>query len=171
MNVDEFRSSWTIFAFLVLCQLANKGVIDMASIRKVDHAEIRAILVKHLIAAATRNADLLQEAFTPEAIFVGTDDEENWTIDQYVQLLEGSENGWDMTNCTERFIYEIVPAYGNVAGFFETVVHEEYGPMRASGIVVRNSEGKWQIAHYVLSFSIPNRVVDQSEFTMLMSAQ
>lgn len=118
------------------------------------------VLQGHHEATATKDVDTLRTLFVPSAQFIGTDDTEKMLLEEYVNYLEDTESGWDMRECLERQVLDIIPAYGNAVGFFEVVKHQEYGLMRGSGVLVRDLVGNWRISIYVLSFSVPNHVVD-----------
>lgn len=132
----------------------------------VELQSIQRVLTAHLEAVATKNVDLLRNSFTPYALFVGTDDSERWSLDHLANILAGTKNGWDMTACTSRTI-QPTPLAGMVT-FFETIVHEKYGPLRGSGLLVRGTDWEWRIAQYVLSFSVPNEVVKKTNILELL---
>jgi hypothetical protein len=132
-----------------------------------DNDAILALLDRHHEAAATKNVEGLQEVFVPHGLFVGTDDTEKRTTNQLLDALERTKSGWDMTHCLQRHIYA-VPGHPDVATFFEVVNHTKYGHLRGSGCVVRE-DGRWQIASYTLSFSVPNEVVDQTNILELLA--
>jgi len=46
---------------------------------------------------------------------------------------------------------------GRVAWFDERLHNDKYGEVRGSGVLIWRAE-RWQIAHYVMSFPIPNGV-------------
>lgn len=125
------------------------------------------VLETHLRAAATKDVALLLNVFTSDSIFVGTDDIEQWASARLAEYLEDSADGWDMSRCLQRSIFLL--AGGDHAAFFEILVHQQYGTMRGSGAVVRDAEGNWKIAHYVLSFSVPNAAVEDPAFLPLLN--
>ena len=130
---------------------------------------IAAVLDNHLRAAATKDVVSLLSSFAPGSYFVGTDDTEQWPIAKLAQLLRDSEGGWDMSRCLERSIFPL--GGGDHAAFHEMLVHQQYGVMRGSGVVSRNVQGNWEIAHYVLSFSIPNATAENPAFVQLLNHQ
>jgi hypothetical protein len=140
----------------------------MVQMALVDKAVIKDLLGRHHEATATKNLRALQcYVFAPEMIFVGTDDSEKWRLARFLTALEETESGWDMTECLERHVYP-VPGHPEVGSFFEVVRHTKYGPLRGSGTVVKGARG-WEILHYVLSFSVPNDVVDKTNILSLLA--
>ncbi|MBL7045594.1 MAG: nuclear transport factor 2 family protein [Parcubacteria group bacterium] len=134
---------------------------------ELDEGPVERVLITHLVAVATKDVRQLRNAFTADALFVGTDDTEQWSVDRLIAVLEDSENGWNMLDCTERIIC-FIDGHGCVATFFETLAHEDFGPLRGSGVVIKNNTGEWRIAQYVLSFSVPNSVVDTTDILTLL---
>jgi hypothetical protein len=132
-----------------------------------DTRQVESVLEAHLRAVATKDVPLLRKSFTQKAVFIGSDDTENWSLHGLVRRLRESKNGWDMRKCTQRHIQLILP---DVATFFEVIRHVKYGLFRGSGVVVKNKKGEWAIAHYVLSFSVPNEVVDKTNFLALLAS-
>jgi hypothetical protein len=132
-----------------------------------NEKRIRLVLDAHLKAVATKDILLLSRSFSQEAIFFGTDDGEHWTFAELSNVLTGSENGWDMTECKKRSIQF---ANEDSASFFEVVKHVKYGLLRGSGSVVKNKNGDWVISQYVLSFSIPNDVVNETNILALLNS-
>ncbi len=136
-----------------------------------EHARIVHVLTSHLKAAATKDTALLRNSFTADGVFIGTDDTEQWSIKQLVQVLESTENGWDMTTCIDRSIYKISGAVDNTVVFFEVIRHKKYGIMRGSGVIIKtDGVADWRIAQYVLSFSVPNNVVSETNILQLLGA-
>lgn len=132
-----------------------------------DEDAILALLNRHHEAAAVKNIEALQDVFSEGALFVGTDDTEKWTRNQLLDALEKTESGWDMTDCHHRHVYA-VPEMLGVATFFETMRHTKYGLLRGSGMVFKEL-GTWRISLYVLSFSVPNHVVDKTNLVELLA--
>jgi len=137
----------------------------LASLRE-NEKKVKTILVAHLVAVATKDQALLLRSFARNAMFFGSDDTEQWTLGQLAQRLEESKDGWNMKECTQRSIQSVSP---DVMSFFEIVRHVKYGQFRGSGVVVKNANHDWEIAQYVLSFSVPNAVVDKTNILTLLA--
>jgi hypothetical protein len=93
------------------------------------------------------------EQFAPEAVFLGTDASERWTLAQFKAYAEpyfAKGQGWTYT-VTERTITR----EGSVAWFDERLSNEKYGECRGTGVLVRRGS-EWKIAQYNLTVPIPN---------------
>lgn len=101
----------------------------MSSIPEQTVRDIKLVLEAHLDACSTKNVTLLRKSFAEDALFVGTDDTEQWSIDELAKFLEESEHGWNMVS-TGRLFYDPALGPGHAVGFFETLMHKRYGPMR-----------------------------------------
>lgn len=138
----------------------------------VDEALVHRALKMHLDAVATKNLTLLKQAFTPNALFIGTDDSEVWHIDWLSEFLMESKSGWDMRQCVRRIVTQDPLQTGESLSFFEVIVHKKYGTMRGSGIAVAcRDEQCWRIAQYVLSISVPNHVIDSTNILQLLAME
>jgi len=93
--------------------------------------------------------------YTPDAIFLGTDATERWTIDEFKGYAKPSFDrgqGWTYVS-TERHIY-LAPD-GNAAWFDERLDNEGFGECRGTGALVKTN-GTWKVTQYNLTVPIPN---------------
>lgn len=107
-------------------------------------------------AAAAADEEGYFSQFAPDGVFLGTDATERWTVEAFREYAHPHfERGraWAFT-ATRRAV--IVDPAGAIAWFDEDLDTENLGPVRGSGVMVRGDDGRWRIAHYVLSFTIPN---------------
>ncbi len=96
---------------------------------------------------------------TSDAVFLGTDASERWTLAEfraYAEPFFAQGRGWTYTP-RERHVF-LAP--GGIAWFDERLWNEKYGECRGTG-VLREERGEWRIAHYNLAFPIPNEVVPE----------
>lgn len=94
--------------------------------------------------------------FTDDAVFLGTDASERWSIDEfreYAQARFDTGSGWTYT-VTGRFVE--FSDRGDVAWFDERLLNEKYGECRGSGVLERMPSGEWKIAQYNLTVPVPN---------------
>lgn len=148
----------------------KQGAIAIERAISEEYGQIASVLRAHHRATATKDVKLLRSLFAQEGQFIGTDDMEVWTADKYANCLEGTESGWDMMEYSQPSIDLIsVAPYGYIATFFEVVRHAKYGLMRGSGTVVKKGPD-WKIIQYVLSFSVPNHVVDNTNILELLAS-
>ena len=109
-------------------------------------------------AAAVADADAYFGSMTSDAVFVGTDASERWTRDEFERYAASAfakDSAW-IYRATQRHV-TLGPA-GDVAWFDEQLDSASFGQARGSGVVVATDGGP-RIAHYVLSFPIPNEAV------------
>lgn len=124
----------------------------------MPHNEIDRVLESFHAAAARADETALFACLTEDAVFLGTDATERWPgaeFRRYVTDRFRAGRGWTMT-ATRRD----VTVRGDVAWFDEDLSHLRYGALRGSGVLVRGADGAWRIAHYNLTFTIPNERVD-----------
>ncbi|MEZ5978708.1 MAG: nuclear transport factor 2 family protein [Planctomycetota bacterium] len=100
------------------------------------------------------------DCFTPDAVFVGTDATERWTLDAFRAYAEPyfkQGRGWTYTPEERHVAFD---ATGRTAWFDERLANAKYGECRGSGVLVK-SGGEWRVAQYVLSFAIPNESAER----------
>lgn len=95
--------------------------------------------------------------FTADAIYIGTDASERWTLKQFRAFAEPYFNkgtGWTYKPRSRHVVIADVPCRC-VAWFDELLDSESYGTSRGTGVLVKQ-HGSWKIAQYALTFPIPN---------------
>jgi len=123
----------------------------------VDLAAVGAVLDDWHQAAATADEARYFGHFTKNAIFIGTDAGERWTVERfraYAHPHFAKGTGWTYRP-RDRHI-NFGPA-GQVAWIDEKLDNDKYGEARGTGIVVRVGS-VWKLAHYTMSFPIPNAI-------------
>ena len=93
--------------------------------------------------------------YSSNAVFLGTDKTERWTIEEFkVYAKPAFEDGHGWT-------YEVIErnweGHGKTRWFDEILFNEKLGHCRGTG-VVKFSDGEWKIAHYALTMLIPNAI-------------
>ena len=140
-----------------------EGLREDARRQAAVREEVSAVLDTLHHAAAVADEERYFDCFLPEAIFVGTDATERWTLAQlrtYAAEPFQSESAW-VYEMLERHVVPTAdrasdgPAAYTTARFDERLMNEKYGETRGSG-VLRLRDGRWRIEHYVLSFAVPN---------------
>lgn len=95
------------------------------------------------------------DRYTPDAVFLGTDKSERWTIDQFkVYAKPAFEDGHGWTYSVKERNWE---GEGNTRWFDEVLLNEKLGHCRGTG-VVELVDGEWKIAHYALTMLVPNDI-------------
>lgn len=115
-------------------------------------------------AAARADGAAYFALFTPDAVYIGTDASERWTLAQFRAFAEpyfARGRGWTYTLRPGTRHVALSPD-GQVAWFDELLDSGSYGTSRGTGVLVRTADG-WRIAQYHLTFPIPNDLA--REFT------
>ena len=93
--------------------------------------------------------------YSPDAIFLGTDKTERWTIEEFKTYAKPAfvdGHGW-----TYKVIERNWEGDGDIQWFDEILFNEKLGHCRGTG-VVELINGEWKIAHYALTMLIPNSI-------------
>lgn len=95
--------------------------------------------------------------YTNDAVFMGTDKTERWTIDAFkAYAAPAFEDGHGWT-------YEVVERNwegdGDTRWFDEILFNEKLGHCRGTGVVEKVGDN-WKIAHYSLTLLIPNNIAE-----------
>ena len=135
--------------------------VQARQLERVAHAELVAGVLDNLHDAADKaDEERYFGLFAPTAIFIGTDKTERWTVAEFRAYAEEPfkrESAWTYAS-VERHIR--LSNDGNLAWFDERLSNAKYGETRGSGVLVRRGD-QWKIAHYVLSFEIPNEIAKE----------
>lgn len=95
------------------------------------------------------------DRYTPEAVFLGTDKSERWTIEEFkVYAKPAFEDGHGWTYSVKERNWE---GDGNTRWFDEVLLNEKLGHCRGTG-VIELVDGEWKIAHYALTMLVPNDI-------------
>src|SRR6266498_3700087 len=138
-----------LFAGLVIAPAAPSGEAAVASILDDWHA-----------AAAAADEARYFAHFAPDAVFLGTDATERWTVEgfrRYAHPYFAKGRAWSFKAVERHVSYS---PDRSVAWFDERLDTPNLGPARGSGVLVR-IEGAWKIAHYDLSVPIPNALMKE----------
>ncbi len=96
--------------------------------------------------------------YAPDAVFLGTDPAERWSLEQFkhwaMPYFEGGK-GWTYEK-SRRFVG--VSADMNTAWFDESLLNEKYGECRGTGVLCKLG-GCWKIVQYNLTIPVPNGLV------------
>lgn len=110
-------------------------------------------------AAAEAKFEAYFSYFTNDAIFIGTDATENWTMPQFKTFAKpffDRGSAWNF-KVLERNIYtdktqKIV--------WFDELLDTQMKICRGSGVLIK-VKNEWKIKHYVLSATIPNEKINE----------
>ena len=154
MNVTFFKQGF--FSVLLFCMLgcANKPNKD----KKVDEQQISILLDGFNKAAATADYNTYFDFFAEDAIFIGTDATERWTkpaFKVWAKPYFDKKTTWNFT-ALQRNIY--FDSDSNMA-WFDELLQTQMKICRGSG-VLKKQANQWKIKQYVLSTTVPNKVLD-----------
>jgi ketosteroid isomerase-like protein len=93
--------------------------------------------------------------YTSDAVFMGTDATERWSIAEFKQYARPAfdrGSGWTYV-MTERNVF--LSDDGNTAWFDERLENEGFGECRGTGVLVK-MDGVWKVSQYNLTVPIPN---------------
>ena len=95
------------------------------------------------------------ERYSPDAVFLGTDKTERWTIEEFKEYADpafADGHGW-----TYKVVERNWEGEGNIRWFDEILFNEKLGNCRGTGVAkLINDERK--IAHYALTMLVPNSI-------------
>lgn len=98
--------------------------------------------------------------FAPDAVFLGTDATERWTLDEFKKFAEpyfSQGRGWTYTLVPQtRFCKE---AGDGVIMFDELLENDKLGRCRGSGVLIRVGK-EWKILQYNLTMTVPNEIAE-----------
>ena len=93
------------------------------------------------------------DRYSVDAIFLGTDKTERWTVEEfkaYAKPAFADGHGWTYTVVERNW-----EGSGNTRWFDEILFNEKLGHCRG---VVELIESEWKIAHYALTMLVPNEI-------------
>jgi len=95
--------------------------------------------------------------YTEDAVFLGTDATERWSISDFKQYAGPAfeRGGWTYV-MTSRNVF--VSGDGNTAWFDERLDNAAFGDCRGTGALVK-IDGVWKVAQYNLTVPIPNELL------------
>lgn len=98
------------------------------------------------------------DLFTPDAVYIGTDVTERWSLAQfrgYAEPYFAQGRGWTYTPRSRSLTLAPLDCRC-VVWFDEALDSASYGTSRGTGVVVRGADGRWRVGLYALTFPIPN---------------
>lgn len=127
-----------------------------------DEPAIHRMLDAFNAAAARADGEAYFGFFTPDAVFVGTDASERWTLARFREFAEpyfAQGKGWTYVPTHRHVTFADIPCRC-VAWFEEDLTSPSYGTTRGTGVVVKGPDG-WKIGQYVLTIPIPNDIAKE----------
>ncbi|WP_321394787.1 nuclear transport factor 2 family protein [Emcibacter sp.] len=107
---------------------------------------------------------------TGEAVFMGTDSRERWPypeFEKYVGDRFRDGKGWSYRSIEKHISFA---PDGRTGWFDEITRSEKWGDFRGTGVVLKLGDD-WKIAHYSLTFLVPNEVWEKVSEVVKSAAQ
>jgi hypothetical protein len=152
----------SIFLFLLLF-LQMSAAHNKSENDDDTAAKLSAVLDSLHDAAAKADFRRYFDCFAPDAVFLGTDATERWTVEEFKAFCKpyfDKGQGWTYTPRKNARHITISPD-GSFAWFDELLDNAKYGECRGTGVLRKvqsegGNSGLWKIAQYSLSIPIPN---------------
>jgi metallo-beta-lactamase class B len=123
-------------------------------------AEVERTLNGFHEAAARADGEAYFALMTRDAVYIGTDATERWSLAEFRAFAEPyfeKGRGWTYVP-TKREI--VIGPDGSTAWFHELLENASYGTTRGTGVLVRDGD-EWKIAQYHLTIPVPNELAKQ----------
>ena len=130
------------------------------SVRAEAEAAVRAVLERFHAAAAKADGKQYFACLAPDAVFLGTDASERWSVPQFRAYCEpyfSKGRGWTYV-ARERHV--TLSRDRASAWFDERLDSASYGEVRGSGALRKDGQA-WRITQYVMSLPVPNELAGE----------
>ena len=120
--------------------------------------KVAAVLDALHAAASHSESEAYFDLFSDEAIFIGTDVGEYWTLGQFKSYAMPSfkkGRGWTYIPRSRNIQFSNT---GEMAWFHEILDNEHYGTTRGTGVLILEKGKGWRIVQYHLTIPIPNDI-------------
>ena len=129
---------------------------------KTDNQEIRSI--NRVLDSWHERASVADttyfELFAKNAMYLGTDVKEIWTVQEFEDLYMSyfkRGTAWNFKK-KDRNVY--LGDYGHYAWIDESL-DTWMGLCRGTAVIEKNTDGKWRIKHYSLTVLVPNDIIKE----------
>ena len=142
--------------FLLLLALLTAGLGLTA---QTDSVAIGHLATGWHAAAARADSAAFFDAMTADAVYIGTDKGEHWTKEEFLGFAApyfARGKAWSFV-ATERHVFH---RPGEPFGYFDELLATWMGPCRGTGVVRKGADGQWRIAHYTLSVTVDNELIE-----------
>ena len=150
----------TLLLLACVVSLFDGGGASAATKPDNTEAAISAVLTDFHDAASKADYERYFGHFATNAVFLGTDATEHWTLQEfrtYTKKRFESGGGWTY-KMTSRHIYFTKDR--NFAWFDELLLNARYGQCRGTGVFVKD-DGQWKVSQYHLTIPIPNALAER----------
>jgi hypothetical protein len=143
------RSTVIVAAICLTASLVTAGVWE------ATRTEVADVLNTLHQAASDADSDVYFDLFAEDAVFMGTDATERWSVAEFKAFAEpyfSQGRGWTYT-MKDRNIF--LSDDGSTAWFDELLWNDNYGTCRGTGVLQHTDDG-WKLVQYNLTIPIPN---------------
>lgn len=130
---------------------------DASRTPPIEHA-VEMLLADWHHAAATGDFDAYFSRMTEDAVFLGTDATERWTRAEFEAFARPYFDGVEAWTYTPVETHTSATPTADFAWFDQILRNEKYGLCRGTGVARLGPDARWRIAHYSLTFLVPNEV-------------
>jgi metallo-beta-lactamase class B len=137
-----------------------RGIVEGQYLDQVAEDEVVDVLDRFHRAAAEADAETYFSLLEDDAVYLGTDATERWSVDDFrafAQPYFDRGQGWTYVP-TSRHVD--LDADRGTAWFDELLENESYGTTRGTGVLTR-TRGGWRIVQYHLAIPIPNEIAKE----------
>lgn len=148
------KSILILLPFLLLSNLTMANKISNKNAEQ--YKNVNSILDSLHVAASKADAKAYFNLFTEDAIYIGTDVGEYWSIKEfksYAMPYFSKGKGWTYTPRNREIKFS---ESGKVAWFHEVLDNKSYGTTRGTGVLTYFDNKGWLISQYHLTIPIPN---------------
>ena len=142
----------SLLAFLIVASPASLAAQDSEPVKAINFT-----LDQLHDAASKADGKRYFRLFTDDAVYIGTDAAERWTIKEFRAFAEpyfAKGTGWTYKPRSRHVTVADIPCHC-IAWFDELLDSESYGTSRGTGVLVLKNDS-WKISQYALTFPIPN---------------
>ncbi|MBW2276882.1 MAG: nuclear transport factor 2 family protein [Deltaproteobacteria bacterium] len=145
---------FVLLAFVAGC--ATTGAMTAVD-RQAAVDDVNQLLDDWHRAASAADLDGYIGPLSDDAVFMGTDATERWSAEEFAEFVAPyfeKGQGWTYA---PRDRHVMLSQNGRTAWFDERLDSEKYGELRGTGVLRLGDQG-WELAHYSMSFPVPNDV-------------
>jgi pimeloyl-ACP methyl ester carboxylesterase len=135
----------------------NKVKVELSQIESIAQ-----ILDSLHDAAAKADEARYFDLYAPNAVFLGTDAKERWTLDEFKAFAHpyfAKGKAWTYTPVKDGRFVLVEGENQDVAWFDEKLENAKLGLCRGSGVLIRTAGG-WKIKQYNLTMLVPNEIAE-----------
>lgn len=143
--------------FFLAAVLNLAGAVPLAAQDTAPVEAINSTLDQLHTAAARADGSRYFKLFTNDAVYIGTDAAERWSLKEFRAFAEpyfAKGTGWTYKPRSRHITIADIRCRC-VAWFDELLDSQNYGTSRGTGVLVLKN-GSWKISQYALTFPIPN---------------